>query len=172
MGLAKGIVKLENYQSDWKKEFQREEENLKKIFKEEAKTIEHVGSTSIEGLSAKPIIDIAIGVSTLKTYKYYQNLVKDNTLYSVKEDSVSDEILLRKGPEDNRTHFIHIMETTSDRYKETILFRDYLRNNPTKITEYQNLKKKLATKYPNDRTAYINGKNDFIKSVIALASKK
>ncbi len=172
IGLKKGIVKVENYTNSWKEEYQKEEKQLKNIFKEEAVTIEHVGSTSIEGLSAKPIIDIAIGVNNLRNYKHYQELVKDKEEYSVKEDSQEDEILLRKGPEDNRTHFIHIMEIKGQRYKETIIFRDYLRKYPDKMKEYQTIKEDLAVKFPTDRTSYINGKSAFIKQIITEAEKE
>lgn len=170
MGLKVGTVKIEKYNPEWKKIFEEERDNLQKIFKDLALGIEHVGSTSVVGLSSKPIIDIAVGLKKLTDFEK----VKVNfsiTPYSIKEDSVSDEILVRKGNEENRTHFIHVMEIDGKRYKDTILFRNYLREHKEMLEEYEKLKIELANKYPNDRKLYTQSKNDFIQRVIELASK-
>lgn len=171
MGLKVGIVELKEYDHKWKDEFKEEKERLKTIFGDLAITIEHVGSTAIEGLSAKPVIDIAIGVNKLPNIDVINQIFLNHLQYSVKEDSVEDEILVRKGPEDNRTHFIHIMEVDSIRYKNTILFRDYLINNPDELLKYENLKKELASKYSNERKMYTSSKNDFITDIIRKARK-
>ncbi len=171
IGLPKGFVKLEDHQTEWENIFNNTKKELKEIFKEEAITIEHVGSTSIKDLAAKPIIDIAIGVDKLKDWTYYQELVKDNQKYSVKENSAEGEVFMRIGPINNRTHFIHIMEITSEDYKETLLFRDYLRTNKIKLLEYQKLKEDLAKSYKNDRDKYTKAKDNFIKDVINIAKK-
>lgn len=136
MGLKVGTVKLEEYNPKWKDMYLEEEKNLREMFENVALTIEHIGSTSIEGLSAKPIIDIAVGVRHLSDF----DKVKEKFMvepYSVKEDSTEGEILVRKGNEDNRTHFIHVMEPDSKRYIESILFRDYLRKNIWALEKYE-----------------------------------
>lgn len=168
MGLKVGTVKLEPYNLNWKEMFHQERVLLEKIFKNIAIRIEHVGSTSIEGLSAKPIIDIAVAVKKLNDFEIVRNYFEEEP-YSIKTDSVCDEILIRKGSEDNRTHFIHVMEIDSKRYKNTILFRDYLTNHIQVLKEYENLKKNLVEKYPNDRKMYTDSKNEFIQKVINLA---
>ena len=171
MGLKVGTVKIEKYNLNWKKMFDDEKERLETIFGDIAIEIEHVGSTSIEGLSAKPIIDIAVGLNSLADFekvKYYF----ENELYSIKSDSVKDEILVRKGREENRTHFIHIMELNSQRYKDTIIFRDYLKKHKDVLKKYEELKKDLAIKYANNREMYSASKNDFIKEVIKKAYKE
>ena len=68
MGLKVGVVKLEEYNPKWKDMYLEEKENLKGMFGNVALAIEHIGSTSVEGLSAKPIIDIAIGVKSLSDF--------------------------------------------------------------------------------------------------------
>jgi GrpB-like predicted nucleotidyltransferase (UPF0157 family) len=168
MGLKVGTVKLEKYNPEWKKMFEEEKNNLKEKFGNTALSIEHIGSTSIEGLSSKPIIDIAVGINNLEEF----NKVKDKFLlepYSVKEDSDPGEILIRKGLEDNRTHFIHVMEIDSDRYNNSIRFRDYLRNHKEALKEYEELKTILAEKYADDRKSYTKSKNEFIKSILEKA---
>jgi len=168
MGLKVGTVKVEKYNPIWKEMYNKEKVNLEKIFKEIAIKIEHIGSTAVEGLSSKPIIDIAVAVENLKDFEEVKEFFQKEP-YSVKEDSVSDEILVRKGPEDNRTHFIHIMEINSERYKNTIIFRDYLRKHANILKEYEQLKKHLAEKYADDRKMYTSSKNEFIQKVIKEA---
>ena len=168
MGLKVGTVKLEKYNPNWKKVFKEEKGTLSKILGDVAIEIEHIGSTSIEGLSAKPIIDIAVAINNLKDFEKIRSLF-ENEPYSIKKDSNCDEILVRKGTEENRTHFIHIMELNSKRYKDTILFRDYLRNHKNVLKEYEKLKKELASKYANNRKLYTSSKNDFIQEVIKMA---
>lgn len=168
MGLKVGTVKLEKYNPKWKDMYLEEEKELKEMFGDLALAIEHIGSTSIEGLSAKPIIDIAVGVRHLSDF----DKVKEKFMvepYSVKEDSTEGEILVRKGNENNRTHFIHVMEPDSKRYIESILFRDYLRKNIWALEKYEELKKDLAVKYADDRKKYTASKNEFINEIIKLA---
>lgn len=168
MGLKVGTVRIEKYDLNWKKMFNEEKQKLLKIFGDLVIEIEHVGSTSIEGLSAKPIIDIAIALNDLNDFEK----VKDhfnNEIYSIKEDSADDEILIRKGSEENRTHFIHIMEVNSKRYNDTIIFRDYLKSHKDVLKKYENLKKKLAKKYANNRKLYSCSKNEFIQGTIKKA---
>ncbi len=171
MGLKVGEVKLEKYNSEWVNKFDEEKENLQKLFGNLALTIEHVGSTSVPKLSAKPIIDIAVGVKSLKDFEIVKPLFLEFP-YSVKEDSADGEILVRKGSEDNRTHFIHVMEIDSERYKETIIFRDYLRTREDALKDYENLKKDLAIKYKDNRKLYTASKNEFIREIIERAKNE
>ena len=127
MGLKVGTVKVEKYNPIWKEMFNEEKVTLEKILREVAIEIEHIGSTSVEGLSSKPIIDIAVAVKKLSDFEKVKSSFEKEP-YSIKQDSVSDEILIRKGSEENRTHFIHVMEIDSKRYQDTIIFRNYLRN--------------------------------------------
>lgn len=170
MGLKVGTVRLEDYNPEWKNSFELEKIVLSNIFKDIALSIEHVGSTSIEGLSAKPIIDMLVIIKTFsdfETVRYYF----EKEPYSIKLDSPEDEILIRKGDETNRTHFIHVVELGSDRQINTLLFRDYLRENKDAVLEYENLKKELAIKYADDRKMYTVSKNDFIQGILKKAKE-
>ena len=170
MGLKVGTVRLEDYNPEWKNSFELEKIVLSNIFKDIALSIEHVGSTSIEGLSAKPIIDMLVIIKTFsdfETVRYYF----EKEPYSIKLDSPEDEILIRKGDETNRTHFIHVVELGSDRQINTLLFRDYLRENKDAVLEYERLKKELAIKYADDRKMYTTSKNDFIQGILKKAKE-
>lgn len=170
MGLKVGTVRLEDYNPEWKNSFELEKIVLSNIFKDIALSIEHVGSTSIEGLSAKPIIDMLV---IIKTFSDFENVryYFEKEPYSIKLDSPEDEILIRKGDETNRTHFIHVVELGSDRQINTLLFRDYLRENKDAVLEYENLKKELAIKYADDRKMYTASKNDFIQGILKKAKE-
>jgi len=175
IGLEKGFVKVEKYNPQWQEEFNKEKKNLKKIFGDVAISIEHVGSTSVVGLSAKPIIDIAIGVDSLEDIAKVKEKILKFSHYSIKENNTDGEILMRRGvpikPGEDKpsfiTHFIHIMEIDSRKYKETLVFRDYLRKNKEVLKEYDDLKQKLAIKYKNERKTYTKAKDRFIKSILS-----
>ena len=171
MGLKVGTVKIEKYNPNWELEFYKEKENLTKIFGDLAIEIEHIGSTSVKGLSAKPIIDIAVALNKLEDFEKVKERFQKEP-YSIKEDSDDGEILVRKGSEENRTHFIHVMEICSKRYKDTIAFRNYLRKHEEAMQEYEELKKDLETKYADNRKMYTSSKNEYIKSIIKKAYKE
>ena len=92
IGLLKGFVKVEKYNPKWQEEFKKEKKNLKKVFGNVALSIEHIGSTSIVGLSAKPIIDIAIGVDSLKDISKVKEKILKFSYYSIKEDNADGEM--------------------------------------------------------------------------------
>ena len=171
MGLKVGTVELCSYNEKWVEEFEKEQINLKNIFSDLAFSIEHIGSTSIPGLSAKPIIDIAVGIERLEDFDNVRYIFENIKDYEIKENPTPGEILIVKGTEDITTHLIHVMEYTSSRYIESILFRDYLINHPDLIKEYESLKSELAIKYANDRKTYTANKNDFIQNVLKKAKK-
>lgn len=171
MGLKIDEVKLEDYNSSWQQMFLDEKEQLESLFGNVALSIEHIGSTSVKGLKAKPIIDIAIGVNKLNDFLKVKYKFS-NEPYSVKDNSTSDEILVCKKSGDATNYLIHVMEIDSKRYQNTIIFRDYLRSNPKVLKEYQELKDKLAIKYKNNRPMYTASKKDFINSVIEMSYKK
>ena len=174
MGLIKGEVKLEQYDVKWQADFLAEKAELEKIFGDVALEVEHIGSTSVRGLSAKPIIDIAVAVNALGEFAAVRPKFEELKQYSIKEDSTPGEILIRKHGEnpDEVTHFIHVMEKEGPRYHDTILFRDTLRENTKLRIEYEELKQDLAKKYPHDRKSYTESKDYFIKSILREAKGK
>lgn len=166
MGLRVGEVKLEKWSPKWRDDFEVEKQRLLNIFGSLALDIQHIGSTSIDQLDAKPIIDIAVGLKNLSDFEKVWQAFDQLPQYSIKTNNEPSEILLRKGAEDNRTHFIHIMEQGGQRMKDSLKFRDILRHNPLLRDEYRDLKYLLAAKYPNDRKAYTSHKSGFIKRVL------
>lgn len=162
MGLINGTVNLENNYLIWKNMFYKEKQILIDLFKDKALSIDHVGSTSVEDLLSKPIIDIVIGVKDINDI----NIKELENIYTIKYNNKEKEILLIKEDDKETFYLIHVLEIDSDRYKNMIYFRDILINNKNIKKEYEKLKKELASKYYNDRKTYTKLKNDFINEVL------
>jgi len=169
MSLKKGMVVLEEYNPIWKEMYKDEEKKLRELLGNRVIEIKHVGSTSIERLSAKPVIDIMVTVKNLEDAKNFKDLFTLESEYDFRDDDgIKGEYLVRKGSEDARTHFIHIIQENSERYENFVYFKKYLEKHPEKIVEYKELKEKLANLYSEDRKQYTSCKNDFIQNIISL----
>ncbi|MEH6985993.1 GrpB family protein [Priestia megaterium] len=165
LGLERGLVKLEPYNDKWSKLFDEERELLSSQLKELIMAIEHVGSTPIEGLFAKPIIDIAIGVSSLNKVIKIREKVKGIGYFEVPV-SIDGKHVFAKNKENKITHFLHIMIYNQGLWRDQISFRDYLRSLPDAKMEYVKLKGELANKYPNDVVSYTNEKKKFVDNIL------
>jgi len=169
IGLKRGTVVLEKHHQEWAEAFGVEKESLKNLLKDSVLDIQHIGSTSIPGLVAKPIIDMLMAVKSLEKVKNIRSLL-ESAGYEYRENGPNeDQVLFVKGPEELRTHYLHITELNSSVWQNDLAFRDYLRSHPKTVTEYENLKNDLASKYADKRGEYTSGKNTFIKSVLRLA---
>lgn len=161
MGLENGTVRLDNNYETYKKMFEVKKQELEKIFGKFALEIEHVGSTSVENLLAKPIVDIGIGVNNFEEINSIINNLKD---YTIKKSE--EEILLIEEKDGITYYLIHIEKIDSKRYKDSIKFRNILRNNEKIKKEYEKLKEELKEKYPNDRPTYTKSKSNFINNIL------
>ncbi|HPE15061.1 MAG TPA: GrpB family protein [Bacilli bacterium] len=172
MALQRGIVELEDYNSNWKEDYEREEKILKEVLKDRIIEIHHIGSTSIVGLKAKPVIDILIVINSLEEITEIENLLKDYDYSNRGQQGVNDRYFFAKGPEDARSHYIHFTEPKSNTYFNQVYFKRYLIEHPDYIKKYCDLKQELAEKYADERPKYTQGKNEFITNVINLAKEE
>ncbi len=172
MGLKVGEVKLEKHNPHWHQMFARELDELWDYFGDVAIRISHVGSTAIDSLEAKPIIDIAVALDGLDDFNKVSHKFTSNPNYSIKEGFDNDEILIRKGSELNRQFYIHVMDIDSKRYKDTIFFRDILLGDEKVRNDYRSLKRLLAEKYPHNHKKYSTNKADFIKNTLDMCWAK
>ncbi|MFQ6584621.1 GrpB family protein [Priestia megaterium] len=170
LGLERGLVKLEPYNNKWSKLFDGERESLSSQLKELIITIEHVGSTSIVGLSAKPIIDIAIGVSSLNVIIELKEKVKALGYVEVPV-SIDGKHVFARYKEKKITHFLHVMIYNQNLWIDQISFRDYLRSDLDAKIAYIKLKEELANKYPNDVISYTNEKKKFVDEILKRAKE-
>jgi len=171
IGLKRGIVQLEIHDKNWGIIAQETIEILRSVFKETAVDIQHIGSTAIKNIHAKPIIDIAIGVKQLEDVKsLVPTLEQIGMMY--RGQDVSNQLLFVMGDstQDIRTHHIHIVIHNGMDWNNYINFRDYLNSNHIRSKDYDNLKLDLAIKYPADRIAYTSSKTILISQLLEEAS--
>ena len=162
---------LLTYQFFWNEKFLTEKEKIQNIFGNEALAIEHIGSTSIEGLSSKPIIDIAVLIEKRESGdKFIQPLEELGYLMDTKNVS-TERHFFRKG-KPTEFHLSIAYADVGGFWERQILFRDYLRNHPDVRDEYANIKKNLLKNDPTGVENYIHGKTDFILKVLELARKE
>lgn len=169
LGVTRGEVVLSEYQESWVKEFDKVKEEILSVTSLSPDNIQHIGSTSIQGLMAKPVIDIAIGVDDYEDMdeNFYKSL-SEIGIYRLRVER-DDEIILAKFKDNQfqaHTHFIHLVDKNGAKWNELIKFRDYLRKNEDAKLEYMTLKKSLSSLYAEDRAKYTDSKEAFVKSII------
>ncbi|USK71201.1 GrpB family protein [Peribacillus asahii] len=165
-------ITIEDHNSNWSKEFEEEKGELKKILADKVISIEHIGSTSVDGLGAKPILDIAVGVNDLEVVDNVIEPLKKIGYEFVYHKEFPERRFFRKGQWRAGTHHLHFYKFQSEHWNNQILFRNYLRNNPDALKEYNQLKVNLAEKYRFDRVSYTEAKAPFIQNVLKKAKKE
>lgn len=170
LGLKRGTVEIAAYNPDWVVAFEIEKNNLERVIGEYVSAIEHIGSTAVPKLAAKPIIDMVAAVDDLSVCTQLTEPLKELGYEFIPERVFEDRVFFTKGPRDNRTHYLSFVVKNSRGWTEPIAFRDYLRSHPIERKKYQALKEKLAEQYPNDRALYTQSKDTFIKEILAKAT--
>jgi GrpB-like predicted nucleotidyltransferase (UPF0157 family) len=165
MTLSSGIH-IEPYSAQWPIEFAAERARLATVLAPWlAGPIEHVGSTAVPGLAAKPVIDIMAAVESLEASRpALQAVAPLGYLYAPYR---ADQMhwFCKPSPE-IRTHHLHLVPFRSARWNDCIRFRDLLIAHPRLAGQYAALKRRLAHEYPNDREAYTRNKAPFIEHVL------
>lgn len=155
------------YDPLWPEAFRVEANRIAKACDDLEIRLEHIGSTSVPGLSAKPIIDIAAGVPPrAEREPYIQALKELGYQHKGAHGIPGRDYFVRGSP---RSHHLHMVSWTSDVWREHLLFRDYLRSNPTVMLEYEILKRQLAIVHANERADYQADKGPFIRAVLRQA---
>ena len=168
IGLKRGFVELHDHEKSWEENAALIVEKLKSILGATATDIQHVGSTSIVHIKAKPIIDIAVSVNSFDdVYTLIPVLEAEGIIHRPDNDEPW-QVYFSCGNdrENSRTHHIHVVKTGSKEWQDYINFRDYLNYCPDVAKEYENVKLRLMKEYKNDRLAYTEGKDEFIKKVL------
>jgi GrpB-like predicted nucleotidyltransferase (UPF0157 family) len=165
-----GQIVVVDYDPEWPGMFEQERTRLAAALGPLVLMIEHIGSTSVPGLAAKPIIDLLIGVQSLPAAQARSIETLSAMGYAYLPDYTSwlpGEIFFRKGMP--WTHHVHVMEPSNPRWENRLLFRDYLRAHPDSARAYATLKRDLAVAFRDDIAAYRTAKNDFVADVVAKA---
>lgn len=158
-------VEVVEYKREWPILFSVEAEKIKNILGNELVNIYHIGSTAVENLKAKPIIDIMVVVKDIRKVDNYNKEFEALGYEPKGEFGIVGRRYFRKGLE-IRTHQIHIFQENNLKDIERHLaVRDYLRAHPKKAFEYGQLKSRIAAMFPSDIESYCNGKDAFVKEL-------
>ncbi|MDH5780036.1 MAG: GrpB family protein [Candidatus Bathyarchaeota archaeon] len=171
---TKREIVIGDYDPQWPILYEKEREEILNVIGHIALEIEHMGSTAVQGLGAKPIIDIMVAVDHLSdTEKCIAPLRSIGYKYVPEyEEEIPERRFFNKGrPPKERHYHLHMVQKGSGFWKCHLLFRDYLRMHPNVAQQYYHLKKELASKYGVNREAYTSAKTSFIESIVAKAKR-
>lgn len=168
-------IEVVPYDKNWKNKFENEKILVQKKLGENALKIDHFGSTAVEGLSAKPIVDILIEIPALneelKT-EFIQKMSEIGYQFIWRTDEEIPYMNFVKGYTESgfqgEVFHVHCGERNHPLW-DRIYFRDYLKQHPEVAKEYENLKIELAKKHQFNREDYTNAKSEFIHKITAVA---
>jgi GrpB-like predicted nucleotidyltransferase (UPF0157 family) len=169
LGVEKGKVKIEKYNSSWKNEFKTEQIFLSEIFNIPLESIIHFGSTSIPLCSSKPIIDIAIPIETIKDFNLFSKKLNETEYIINNIYFLHDRICLTKG--NPQTHHLYFVLKNSLTFLNWMTFKNVLSKDLNLVFEYSNLKESLLLDYSNSRIEYTEAKTKFILSILNSQEK-
>lgn len=152
------------YENHWSEKFQMEAERLKSAMPEMVK-VHHIGSTSVPGLAAKPIIDMIMEVESIDRVDYWNERFKELGYIVKGENGISRRRYFIHGTEEKRSYHLHVFEKGNPEIVRHLAFRDYMMAHCEEAEAYATLKKELAEKYTYDGTLYTEGKNEFVRNV-------
>lgn len=168
LGLAADVVELVPYDDRWPALFESEAALLRAGLHGQVGRIEHVGSTAIVGMDAKPILDLMAEVSSLRAPALlHWSLSRYGYTLEI-NDEVSDRLFFVKRHEGRFTHHLSVCEAGSQFWHTHLEFRDRLRANRALADQYRALKRRLSHAHRDDRLTYTRTKAEFIRSVLSL----
>lgn len=130
-----------------------------------------MGSTAINGIQAKPIIDILVGVKSMDDIKAFnEDKLKEHGYYRLKRVVLEGKVVFAKFSSlENltKTHILHVVEHNGTWWQAHTFFRDYLNEHPETARQYEQHKQKLAQQYPDNEKAYTDGKKAFVDQMLA-----
>ena len=160
-------IEVVDYDPHWVEEFDAYAAKLKAALGHLAMSIEHVGSTSVIGLAAKPIIDIDVVISSrLHLKAVIQKLAEIGYIHEGNLGIPGREAFKRSG---GKRHHLYVSSVDTPNLHNHLIFRDYLRTHPEAVKACSELKKELARQHPHDIEAYGAGKTAFIQNILAKA---
>jgi GrpB-like predicted nucleotidyltransferase (UPF0157 family) len=168
-------VEVVAYSNDWPARFEQERRALRSAVGGVAQAIEHIGSTAVPGLSAKPTIDILMVVESIE--EFLGRLPALEALgYDYRPDNSivgsDSHLFLRKVANGKRTHHLHVLRADSPEIEDYRLFRDELRQDSALAAEYEQLKITLARKHATDRTQYVTEKAKAVEQLLATLHQR
>jgi GrpB-like predicted nucleotidyltransferase (UPF0157 family) len=164
LGLKAGINLLVDYDPEWPFAFEQEKLRIHSAIGDAVRGVEHYGSTAVEGLRAKPILDILVGVMPLESWIKCK-LPLENLGYDYAADAgVTGHFIFGRGRDrSERTHLVHVVEFNGESWRTNLAFRDALRTDPRLRKEYERMKEQAVILAPEGRPKYNELKHSFIE---------
>ncbi len=175
LGLPRGTVALAPHDPGWAAEAAQTIDTLRRILGDAAADAQHVGSTSIRDIMAKPIVDIAVAARDFDDVLKKRDALQAAGFYYRATDLPAQLLFAKgsfyEGTDELQTHFIHVVKTGSREWRDYLNFRDYMNANPAAAKAYEALKLRLAAECPLDagRAHYLAGKHEFIRYALRKA---
>lgn len=167
LGLESGIVRLVEYDARWPALFAAERQRIHDYCGALALSLEHIGGTSIPGMWAKPVLDIAAGVPRdACTLDYVAALMRAGYEHRGERGVPGRQYFRRGNP---RTHHVHMVEEGGSLWRDYVAFRDYLRSHAEGARQFADLKRQLAARFSRDREAYLIAKSEHVQKILRLA---
>ena len=171
LGTSGGHVEIVPYSVEWPHLFELEAQRIQAACGDLLPVIEHIGSTAIPGMPAKPILDIMPGLRThadgLRVIEPLQQLGYDYH----GENGIPGRYYFGLRYEQRSVFHVHVFEIGAENWERHLLFRDTLRAHPEVAAEYAALKQALAVRFRDDRESYTDAKSAFIHSVVQQARR-
>lgn len=167
LGLESKTVRLAAYDARWPDLFREEAERITRTVAAAGLPplgIEHVGSTAVPGLAAKPVLDLVAGRDAGVPAAVYVPALEAADYVYRGESGLPGRDFFRRGTP--RTHHLHLVEKGGEHWRRYLGLRDALRRDPALRDRYASLKQDLALRYPHDREAYSEGKSAFIERIL------
>ncbi len=164
-------IRLVPHDLAWPAAFAAEQRRLLSLFPLELRAVEHIGSTAIPGMPAKPIVDMLAGVDSMAAADalFEQVLLHGYATSRAFNEMLPDRRWFMRSVEGRRTHHLHIVVFGGPTWQRHLLFRDRLRSNAALAQSYARLKSELAARFEHDREAYTDAKSAFVASVLSVA---
>lgn len=164
-GVRRNQVYLMPHQKSWDEEFEQVQRKILEVWGENVLDIQHVGSTAIPSIWAKPILDVAVRLGSMESMNKDELEKLGYDYRGPQHGKETYHLFVLRGAGELSLHHIHCYDKRDDEFFQLVGFRDYLRAHGEKAAEYEALKKSLATQYPLDRVAYTEGKRAFIQGI-------
>ena len=158
-------IEVAPYDPGWADQYRAEEEKLRRVFGDETVAIHHIGSTSIPGIKAKPIIDILVEVRDIERVDARNEAMTALGYEPKGEFGIPGRRFFIKGGEEHRSHHVHVYGNGHPEIARHLDFCDYLRAHPEDAHRYSALKEELAQQFRHDPTLYTEGKTEMIREV-------
>lgn len=167
-GVERYKVRLLPHSRLWDMEFLEVKNELLKIWEDNILDIQHVGSTAISSICAKPILDVAVKLKSIKSMNLEQSKSLGYDYCGAQHGNENYHLFVLRGKNQISLRHIHCYDQSEKEFDLLVGFRNYLNTHHDIAVRYEHLKKELAEKFPDDRIGYTKGKEELIHSIYKM----